>query len=110
MNSLSVTVSKDDKIERALKLAPSSVLVSKVIPSNRKEWGGIFAKLSDKDVDNILLLLEQEGKVFSGRSNLKYDLEDLLQKEPITSNEYLDRLEELRITLERLQSNVNGDV
>jgi hypothetical protein len=109
MTSRGMTVAKKDKIERVLRLVPRSVLVSKVIPINRKEWAGIFAQLSDDDVDNILLLLEQEGKVFGGRPDWANDVEDVFPQEPIASNEYLDRLEELRIAMERLQFNVNGD-
>ncbi len=101
--TMSKSSSKEGKIERAVKMLPKSSLVMRVMPKSQGEWAGILSELDEKKVDDLLMLLEQEGHVFvGGRDEHEW-------QEGIDKAEYIERLEDLRISMERVTDNPSGD-
>ena len=101
--------SKQDKIDRAVEMLPESAIVHKVMPKNSVDWAGVLSELDEDKVDSLLMLLEQEGHVFDGDRSFE-DWESLgLEGEEMDQAEYIDRLEDLRISMEEVSDNAPGD-
>jgi hypothetical protein len=94
--------SKQDKISRAVEMLPESALVHKVMPGSSVNWAGVLSELDEDKVDSLLVLLEQEGKVFVGGQNEE-------EWEEMGKEEYIDKLEDLRISMEEVSDNAPGD-
>lgn len=104
MTSLGNASSKQGKIDAAMERIPNSTLFTRMSPRTPHEWAGILASLDEDKVDDLLLLLEQEGAIFAGGRD-----DELWENYKEDRSEYLERLNDLKIAMEEVSHSPKGD-
>lgn len=102
--SASQTMSKKEKVDHVVQLLPESVIVHKIMPKAQVNWAGVLSELDEEKVDGLLELLEKEDVTFVGGQSEDEWNESFEEKE-----DYIDKLEDLRISMEEISHNVSGD-
>ena len=87
---------KQEKVQRAAEMAAVSQTMADVMPLNLSTWAGILSKLEEDKVDEFLMILEEERGMFAD-VEAKAD-----RKRAASRGKYLQLLENLKITMEKL--------
>jgi|GEM_PF-4437183 len=92
---------KQEKVNRAAEMASVSQTMADVMPLNLSTWAGIFSKLEEEKVDEFLMILEEEHGMFA-------DIDAKAgRKRLVNQKKYLQLLENLKITMEKLPDNLS---
>ena len=88
---------KDEKIQIASQLLPVSPGMQANIVLSVNEWAGILQQIDEDKIDDLLLLLEEEGSMMSEIEK------ETKRKTEVNTAKYLQRLEQLKMRAESLK-------
>lgn len=88
---------KDEKIKIASQMLPQSPGMQANIVLSANEWAGILQQIDEDKIDDLLLLLEEEGSMISEVEK------ETTRKMEINTAKYLQRLEQLKLRAESLK-------
>lgn len=94
---MDLTKSKAEKVQQASQLMEKSPAMMANLQMGSGDWAGILADLDEEKIDELLLILDEEGLMHGDIQKEK------ARKKEVNKTRYLQRLESLKLRAESLQ-------